>query len=171
MRLGQDCPRELWVWCHAVIGRHVSMRLGQDCPREFNLLLVRRAILPGFNEAGARLPQRVRHHCRAIERYCAVSMRLGQDCPREVTALSGPHWPGHVSMRLGQDCPRESRKMLTGAGRNFGFNEAGARLPQRALDCRTHHKEFPMVSMRLGQDCPRESSISIAPGRATGTFQ
>ena len=87
-------------------------------------------------------------------------MRLGQDCPREARKDTLAHSADDsVSMRLGQDCPRECVFAGNEARSTTGFNEAGARLPQRGQIIEVGWIARITVSMRLGQDCPREETI------------
>ena len=84
------------------------MRLGRERPRKTAHICGTGRTLPGFNEAGARTPQKGWRNLVVASAQTMASMRLGRERPRKFVS------PPPVQ-------PRKS-----------GFNEAGARTPQKA---------------------------------------
>ena len=83
------------------------MRLGRERPRKRHIGIYRIPTGLGFNEAGARTPQK--------------------EAGRRRDHLN----PQVASMRLGRERPRKGKTPQSVWTRFAGFNEAGARTPQK----------------------------------------
>ena len=62
----------------------------------------------------------------------AASMRLGRERPRKRAALQPRQMRPPASMRLGRERPRKVSGIDDSPYSDSGFNEAGARTPQKA---------------------------------------
>ena len=90
-------------------------------------------------------------------------MRLGRERPRkEAGPLRG--FPAYgASMRLGRERPRKGLEAEVNEELGLGFNEAGARTPQKGaqldrIECRHY-----LASMRLGRERPRKHAGAGRP--------
>ena len=63
------------------------MRLGRERPRKVTVILNSRSEVYGFNEAGARTPQKARL-AAADAAAAAASMRLGRERPRKFLPIA-----------------------------------------------------------------------------------
>ena len=118
------------------------MRLGRERPRKGHLPGRRpQRLRPRFNEAGARTPQKGSGACRRFA-VGDASMRLGRERPRKdgrPVVVTEDHV---ASMRLGRERPRKVSRVGDDAHNIIhGFNEAGARTPQKARFREMLHKK------------------------------
>ena len=108
------------------------MRLGRERPRKGRRCPTAAPASSGFNEAGARTPQKAARKRTAPRGNTPSFNEAGARTPQK-----GPQRP-------------------VPARRNRRFNEAGARTPQKGWDRWSSSSAKYQASMRLGRERPRK---------------
>ena len=116
MRLGRERPRKREHTKQDSCRNKASMRLGRERPRKSATPGQHHAGSYGFNEAGARTPQKFHGKQEPDMKLIAASMRLGRERPRNVAAILRARTRPPASMRLGRERPRNPYLGLLSGG-------------------------------------------------------
>ena len=171
MRLGRERPRKGRKTRGPGHRREASMRLGRERPRKAEIAANVRGHEAGFNEAGARTPQKVVGYRPGCVVRRAASMRLGRERPRKAGVLALRDCQRRASMRLGRERPRKTSTTSSLWRWAAGFNEAGARTPQKAWIEWVNFVSVIRASMRLGRERPRKHPRDGDECDTTGQLQ